>query len=52
MTFVQQHYTITKLEERFQAQAAVMPETEKRKFLEYTKAAVADLRKAANTGKL
>lgn len=49
--FFQQHYTITKLEEQFQAQAAVMPEKEKGKFLEYTKAAVTDLRKAANTSK-
>lgn len=51
MTFFQQHYTITKLEEQFQAQAEVMPQKEKEKFLEYTKAAVTDLRKAANTSK-
>lgn len=47
--FFQQHYTITRLERQFQAQAAVMPEKEKEKFLAYTKAAVTDLRKAANT---
>ena len=47
--FFQQHYTITRLEQQFQAQAAVMPEKEKGKFLAYTKAAVTDLRKAANT---
>lgn len=51
MTFFQQHYTITKLEQQFQAQAAIMPEKEKEKFLEYAKAAVTDLRKAANTSK-
>lgn len=49
--FFQQHYTIAKLEQQFQTQAAVMPEKEKEKFLEYTKAAVTDLRKAANTSK-
>ena len=49
--FFQQHYTITKLEQQFDAQAAVMPEKEKEKFLQYTKAAVTDLRKAANTSK-
>lgn len=49
--FFQQHYTITRLEQQFQAQAAVMPEKEKGKFLEYTKTAVTDLRKAANTSK-
>ena len=51
LTFFQQHHTITKLEEQFQAQAEVMPQKEKEKFLEYTKAAVTDLRKAANTSK-
>lgn len=49
--FFQQHHTITKLEQQFQAQAAVMPEKEKEKFLEYTKTAITDLRKAANTSK-
>lgn len=49
--FFQQHHTITKLEQQFQAQAAVMPEKEKEKFLAYTKTAVTDLRKAANTSK-
>lgn len=49
--FFQQHYTITRLEQQFQTQAAVVPEKEKEKFLAYTKAAVTDLRKAANTGK-
>lgn len=49
--FFQQHYTITKLEQQFDAQAAVMPEKEKEKFRQYTKTAVTDLRKAANTGK-
>ena len=51
LTFFQQHHTITKLEQQFQAQAEVMPQKEKEKFLEYTKAAVKDLRKAANTSK-
>lgn len=49
--FFQQHHTITKLEQQFQAQAEVMPEKDKKKFLAYTKAAVTDLRKAANTSK-
>ncbi len=47
--FFQQHYTITRLEQQFEAQAAVMPEKEKGKFLAYTKTAVTDLRKATNT---
>ena len=51
MTFFQQHHTITKLEQQFQTQAAAMPQKEKEKFLEYAKAAVTDLRKAANTSK-
>lgn len=34
--FFQQHYTITRLEQQFQAQAAVMPEKEKGKFLAYS----------------
>lgn len=50
--FFQQHYTITRLEQQFQTQAEVMPEKEKGKFLEYTKTAVTDLRKAANTSKI
>ena len=49
MTFFQQHHTIPKLEQQFQTQAAAMPQREKEKFLEYTKAAVTDLRTAANT---
>lgn len=49
--FFQQHYTITKLEQQFEAQAAVMPEKDKKKFLAYTIEAVTDLRKAANTSK-
>lgn len=51
LTFFQQHHTITKLEQQFQTQAAAMPQKEKEKFLEYAKAAVTDLRKAANTSK-
>lgn len=51
LTFFQQHHTITKLEQQFQTQAAAMPQKEKEKFLEYAKAAVMDLRKAANTSK-
>ncbi len=51
ISFFQQHNTITRLEKQFQAQAEAMPEKEKEKFLAYTKAAITDLRKAANTSK-
>jgi len=49
--FFQQHYTITKMEQQFQARAAVMPEKEKAKTLAYTKSVVTDMRRATNTGK-
>ncbi len=47
----QQHYTISKLEQQFEMQAAAIPEKEQEKFLQYTKTAVTDLRKAANTSR-
>jgi len=49
--FFRQHYTISKLDEQFEKQALAMPEKDKGKFLEYTKAKITDLRKAANTSK-
>ena len=46
-----QHYTITCLEQQFETQVLAIPEKEREKFLQSTGSAVADLRKAANTGK-
>lgn len=51
LTCFQQHYTISKLEQQFEAQAAVIPEKDQEKFLQHTKSAVIDLRKAANTSR-
>ena len=47
----QQHYTITRLEQQFETQAMAIPEKEQEKFLQHAKAAITDLRKAANTSK-
>lgn len=47
----QQHYTISRLEQQFELQAVAIPEKNQEKFLQYTKAAVTDLRKAANTSR-
>ena len=47
----QQHYTISKLEQQFEVQAAVIPEKDREKFLQHTQSAVIDLRKAANTSR-
>ena len=46
-----QHYTITRLEQQFETQVLAIPEKEREKFLQSTRSAAKDLRKAANTGK-
>lgn len=50
--FFQQHCTIAKMEQQFEKQAQAMPEREQAKFLETMRANVAELRRAANTGRI
>ena len=52
LDFFQQHCTISRLEEQLGAQAMVMPEKERDKFLRTMRTNISELRTAANTGQV